>query len=70
METAQETVMIVSPTAPGTYLTQGYFGKKAKKGKKKDKENTEWDTGFGELYEGIEERKTKKLFVTMNDLME
>ena len=70
METARETVMIVSPTAPGTYLTQGYFGKKAKKGKKKEKENKEWDTGFGELYEGIEERKIKKLFVSLDDMLE
>lgn len=35
MDLPHDTVMIVSPTAPGTYLTQGYFGKKKKKQSKK-----------------------------------
>lgn len=67
IEPAHNTVMLVSPTSPGTFLTQGYYGKKAKKGKK---ENKEWDTGFGELYENIDDRKVKKLFPTMNDMLE
>lgn len=72
IEPAHNTVMIISPNTPGTYLTKGYFGKKAKKSKKETekKENMEWDTGFGELYEEIEDRKVKKLFANMKDLTE
>jgi hypothetical protein len=57
MEQPNSTVMIVSPSSPGTFLTRGYYGKKGKSKKKGKKENTEWDSGFGELYEKIEERK-------------
>jgi hypothetical protein len=72
IEPAHNTVMIISPNTPGTYLTKGYFGKKAKKGKKETekKENMEWDTGFGEIYESIGDRKTKKLFPEITDLLE
>jgi hypothetical protein len=71
METARNTVMIVSPNSPGTYLTRGYYGKNKKNKKESEKnENKEWDVGFGELYESIEDRKTKKLFPTINDMLE
>jgi hypothetical protein len=49
-----------------------YGGKKmAKKGKKETEKNEdkEWDTGFGELYESIEDRKTKKPFKSMDELL-
>jgi len=75
MDTARNTVMIVSPNSPGTYLTRGYYGKNKKMNKKNKKEtekneNKEWDTGFGEVYENIGDRKTKKIFPSLDDLLE
>jgi len=32
------------------------------------KKEEEWDEGFGELYENIKERKTKKIFPVIEDL--
>jgi hypothetical protein len=70
MDLPQRTQMIVSPDSPGTFLTQGYYGKK-KKSEKSDekKENKEWDTGFGELYEKIDDRKVKKQFKSMDEII-
>jgi hypothetical protein len=50
-----------------------YGGKKmAKKGSKKKEteqnENKEWDTGFGELYEKIDDRKVKNLFPKIKEI--
>jgi hypothetical protein len=77
MQEQPNPILVVTNQSPNTYLTRGYFGKKKggktmKKKEKSDdkKENKEWDTGFGELYEKIGDRKKQKLFPTMEDLME
>lgn len=54
---------------------QGLYGRKnMKKGSKKKEteknENGVWDTGFGEVYESIEDRKVKKMFKSMDELLE
>ncbi len=47
-------------------------GKNMKKKEKNDekKENKEWDTGFGELYEKIDDRKKKPMFPSMEQMLE
>lgn len=47
-----------------------YGGKNMKKGKKETEknENKEWDTGFGELYEKIDDRKVKNLFPKIKEI--
>jgi len=67
-------ILVVQPQTPNTYLTRGYFGKKKgnKNMKEKNdekKENKEWDTGFGELYEKIDDRKVKKQFKSMDEIL-
>jgi hypothetical protein len=57
------------------YMNKGKFGKKkgGKNMKEKNdekKENKEWDTGFGELYEKIDDRKVKRLFPSMDQILE
>lgn len=53
--------------------TLGHFGKKKRGGTKmtnesEKTENKEWDTGFGELYEKIDDRKVKAWVPTLSQI--
>jgi len=60
-----------------SYMGVGRFGTKKQKqgGKNMKKKNDEkheskiWDTGFGEAYEELKDKKKQKLFVTIDDLL-
>jgi len=60
-----------------SYMGMGAFGAKKQKhgGKNMKKKNDEkheskiWDTGFGEAYKELKDKKKQKLFVSMDDLL-